>query len=282
MRYTTFADQIENRKESWRKFSSGIQRFVVGLGKKVLLANTCGLIADRAFESVGDASAMLLWLGLVAYTLQIYYDFSGYSDMPIGLGRMFGFEFPENFNYPYVSKSISEFWRRWHISLGTWFRDYVYFPLGGSRVATRRRLVFNLLVVWSLIGIWHGANWTFFAWGLLYFVLIAVEKVWRGFGGSLARSRVFGHAYTMFFVMMGWVVFRADGMSQALAYYAGLFGLGGCSWMERRWSCSKRTSCPSLWPSCCACPCLVSCCPASPETRYLRGLPWPACSFFSS
>ena len=283
VRYTTFADQIKDRKESWQKFSSGIQRFVVGLGKKVLLANTCGLIADRAFESVGDASAMLLWLGLVAYTLQIYYDFSGYSDMAIGLGRMFGFEFPENFNYPYVSKSISEFWRRWHISLGTWFRDYVYFPLGGSRVATRRRLVFNLFVVWSLTGIWHGANWTFFAWGLLYFVLIAVEKVWRGFGGSLARSRVFGHAYTMFFVMMGWVVFRADGMSQALAYYAGLFGLGGgCSWMERRWSCSKRTSCPSLWPSCCACPCLVSCCPASPETRYSRGLPWPACSFFSS
>ena len=222
IRYDTFASQIEGRKESVRKFATGIQRFTVGLAKKVLLANTLGLIADRAFAE-GEGCILLLWLGLIAYTLQIYYDFSGYSDMALGLGKMFGFDFPENFNYPYVSKSISEFWRRWHISLGTWFRDYVYIPLGGSRVSSRLRLLVNLFIVWSLTGLWHGANWTFVVWGLLYFVLLSLEKLWPHFSKMLARFPAVGSVYTLFFVMMGWVLFRADDIGSALTYYNGLF-----------------------------------------------------------
>jgi alginate O-acetyltransferase complex protein AlgI len=152
---------------------------MVGLGKKVLLSNTLAIVADNAFNmnSINELSVSMAWLGAIAYTFQIYYDFSGYSDMAIGLGKMFGFSFLENFNYPYISKSISEFWRRWHISLGSWFRDYVYFPLGGSRVDTKKRLLFNLFVVWFLTGIWHGANWTFIIWGIMYFVLISIEKL---------------------------------------------------------------------------------------------------------
>ena len=173
VRYQTVADEIQNRKETWADFADGVQRFLIGFLKKVLLANTMAIIADGVFDSQKPVCAAASALGLIAYTLQIYYDFGGYSDMGIGLGRMFGFHFLENFDYPYISTSITEFWRRWHISLGTWFRDYVYIPLGGSRVK-KPRLVLNLFVVWMLTGIWHGANWTFVAWGFLYFVLLTV------------------------------------------------------------------------------------------------------------
>ena len=174
VRYETIADQIKNRKETLDDFFDGFARFVIGLSKKVLLANTFAILADNAFDGAknGDSiSVMFGWLGAIAYSLQIFFDFSGYSDMAIGLGRIFGFQFLENFDYPYVSKSITEFWRRWHMSLGTWFRDYLYFPLGGSR-CSRGRNIFNLFVVWLLTGLWHGANFTFIVWGLMYFLLL--------------------------------------------------------------------------------------------------------------
>ena len=163
VRYETVALQIRERRECWDDFTSGVCRFIVGFAKKLILANQFGYLADTIFEWKMGMSVGMAWLGALAYTLQIYFDFSGYSCMAIGLGRMFGFHFLENFDHPYVSRSITEFWRRWHISLGTWFRDYVYFPMGGSRVKTKSRLVFNLFVVWMLTGIWHGANWTFVA-----------------------------------------------------------------------------------------------------------------------
>ncbi|MDD3926872.1 MAG: MBOAT family protein, partial [bacterium] len=178
VRYQTIAEMINGRKENFDDFSQGVCRFIVGLAKKILLANTLALVADKAFSlPAGELSVTFAWLGAIAYAFQIFFDFSGYSDMAIGLGKMFGFHFDENFNYPYISKSVSEFWRRWHISLGTWFRDYVYFPLGGSRVTSRGRLVLNLFIVWLLTGIWHGANWTLIIWGLYYFVFITTEKL---------------------------------------------------------------------------------------------------------
>ena len=225
VRYETIAEQMEERKENWTDFSKGITRFCIGLGKKVLIANNMAVVADAAFNLLigGEfqASMAMAWLGAVSYTLQIFFDFSGYSDMAIGLGQMFGFHFEENFNYPYSAKSVSEFWRRWHISLQTWFRDYVYFPLGGSRVS-KGRLVFNLFVVWALTGIWHGANWTFLAWGLMYFVLLTIEKL----TGLHKKSYWWGHVYTLLFVMIGWVIFRSTGMGNALVYIKAMFGIG--------------------------------------------------------
>lgn len=233
VRYETIADQIKNRKETYHDFSEGIVRFIVGLTKKVLLSNSMAVIADQAFllvnEDSGTLSVAMAWLGAIAYTLQIFFDFSGYSDMAIGLGKMFGFHFLENFNYPYISKSATEFWRRWHMSLGTWFRDYVYIPLGGSRVSTKSRHIFNLFVVWLCTGIWHGANWTFIVWGMMYFVLLTFEK-YSNFnildGGGVNFIK---HCYTLFFVIMGWVVFRAENMGVAIEYYGALFGLNGNS-----------------------------------------------------
>lgn len=181
VRYEAIEKEIENRKETINDFCLGVTRFIIGLGKKVLLANKFAIVADAVFAGVKSGSTtnsfLFLWLGAISYTLQIFFDFAGYSDMAIGLGRMFGFHFMENFKYPYISKSISEFWRRWHISLQTWFRDYIYISLGGSRVNSKVRLVFNIFVVWLLTGIWHGANWTFIIWGLMYFVLLILEKV---------------------------------------------------------------------------------------------------------
>lgn len=231
VRYSTIEREIRERKVTMDGFASGISRFVLGLGKKILLANSLSVVADRAFLlNQGDAalSVSFAWLGIICYTLQIFFDFSGYSDMAIGLGKMFGFTFLENFNYPYISASISEFWRRWHISLGSWFRDYVYFPLGGSRVHSRVRLVFNLFVVWMLTGIWHGANWTFLLWGLMYFVLIAFEKL----TGVTARLRtvsgkVLYRVATILFIMAGWVLFRADTVSAAVQYLRALAGANG-------------------------------------------------------
>ncbi len=192
-----------------------------------MLANTMAVIADAAFDAKETISPSFAWLGALAYTFQIYFDFAGYSDMGIGMGRMFGFHFLENFNYPYISKSITEFWRRWHISLGTWFRDYVYFPMGGSRVSSKARLVFNLFVVWFLTGVWHGANWTFLVWGLMYFVILTVEKLtdMPNKKGRLLNIPKYG--YTMLLVIFGWVIFRADSMGAAFDYFKAMFGGAG-------------------------------------------------------
>lgn len=229
VRYETVAEEIKNRKETLDDFFDGFARFIVGLGKKVLLSNTFALLADQAFDGCANGdnlSVAFSWLGAIAYTLQIFFDFSGYSDMAIGLGKMFGFHFLENFNYPYISLSVSEFWRRWHISLGSWFRDYVYIPLGGNRVSKSRN-IFNLFVVWGLTGVWHGANWTFIVWGLMYFVLLTFEKLT---GLEKRKSKpfmVFRWFYTMFFVIMGWVVFRSNSLTDAFVYMKSMFGLNG-------------------------------------------------------
>ena len=223
VRYETVALQIRERRENWDDFTSGVCRFIAGFAKKLILANQFGYLADTIFEWHADLSVGMAWLGALAYTFQIYFDFSGYSCMAIGLGRMFGFHFLENFDHPYVSRSITEFWRRWHISLGTWFRDYVYFPMGGSRVDTKRRLVFNLFIVWMLTGIWHGANWTFVAWGAMYFLLLTFEKL----TGLDKRRHRFGHLYTLLFVVIGWVFFRSPTLADGAAYLRVMFGFTG-------------------------------------------------------
>lgn len=227
VRYQTIADQIKGRKENFQDFGRGVCRFMIGLAKKVVISNNVGLVATAAFDLVSGgtyrASVLMAWLGAICYTFQIFFDFAGYSDMAIGLGKMFGFQFEENFRYPYISRSVSEFWRRWHISLQTWFRDYVYFPLGGSRVKTKGRLVFNLFVVWMLTGIWHGAAWTFFLWGFLYFVLLTVEKL----TGVSKKTGVWGHFYTMFFVIIGWVIFRSESLHGMFVYLGAMFGRAG-------------------------------------------------------
>ncbi len=228
VRYETVAEQIGHRKEGVDRFASGIRRFTVGLAKKVLIGNTMGLIAEQSFgQNMASLSTATLWLGMAAYTLHIYYDFSGYSDMAIGLGRMFGFEFLVNFNYPYISKSITEFWRRWHISLSTWFRDYVYIPLGGNR-CSKPKWIRNIAVVWLCTGFWHGASWNFICWGLYFGVLLLLEKLWLG--ERLKRMPVWmQHGYAMLLIMFGWVLFNSATLSAALDYLKGLLGIGtGC------------------------------------------------------
>jgi len=228
VRYETVADQIKNRKETTEDFFNGFTRFVFGFSKKVLLANSFAIIADRSFDGLAEGmnlSVLGAWLGAICYTLQIYYDFSGYSDMAIGLGKMFGFHFLENFNYPYISTSITEFWRRWHISLGSWFRDYVYFPMGGSRVK-KRRLVFNLFIVWMLTGVWHGANWTFVLWGFMYFFLLVTEKLTGFYKTEKKILKPLLWIYTFIFVVFGWVLFRSNSISDAIHYFSVMFGKG--------------------------------------------------------
>ncbi|MBQ2684526.1 MAG: MBOAT family protein [Thermoguttaceae bacterium] len=229
VRYSTIAEQILHRKESLDDFSAGVCRFIVGLAKKAVIANSVAILADQIFGTpTEDLTVSTAWLGGLAYTFQIYFDFSGYSDMAIGLGRMFGFHFLENFNYPYISRSISEFWRRWHISLGTWFRDYVYFPLGGSRVSSAARLIFNLFVVWLLTGVWHGANWTFILWGLYFFVFISIEKMTgyeRRFNDPIGSSLKW--LVTFVLVVCGWVLFRSENLSQAFGFFRTMLGLAG-------------------------------------------------------
>lgn len=227
VRYESIEEQIVGRKETWQKFSAGSCRFIVGLSKKILLSNSMAVIADQIFKfhENGPIPVTLAWLGAIAYTLQILYDFSGYSDMAIGLGLMFGFKFQENFNYPYCSKSISEFWRRWHISLGSWFREYVYFPLGGSRVKNKDIMIRNLFVVWLLTGIWHGAEWTFIFWGLLNFIFILFEKLFDF--EKMEIKPVYKHLYCMTAVILGWVLFRSKDLVQAGNYFACMFGFGG-------------------------------------------------------
>lgn len=219
VRYDAIAAEITQRQENLTDFSEGMLRFIYGLAKKVLIANYMGQLADTIFAMNGSLSVGTAWLGAVAYTLQIYFDFSGYSDMAIGLGRMFGFHFAENFNYPYIAKSATEFWRRWHISLGSWFRDYVYIPLGGNR-CSKLRWVLNLFAVWALTGIWHGANYTFLAWGLFYFALLLVEKFTR----LPEKLGVFAHVYAMAVVMVGWVMFRSENLGAGLHYIGMMFG----------------------------------------------------------
>ena len=228
VRYDTVARQLVSRRETLPLFTSGVGRFLVGFAKKMLLANLFAVAADKYFADGAELDCCGAWLGAVCYTFQIFFDFSGYSDMAIGLGRMFGFEFLENFNYPYVSRSITEFWRRWHMSLGSWFRDYLYFPMGGSRVGSRARLVFNLAVVWFATGVWHGANWTFILWGSLYGVLIIVEKLadWPKRLMASRRLQALGWFATMFFVVLGWVLFRAPDLTSAGRYLAAMFGFG--------------------------------------------------------
>lgn len=224
VKYETVADQIDNRQENWADFSSGCARFVVGLGKKVLLSNQLALIADRAYGMAGDELTMsFAWLGAVAYILQLYNDFSGYSDMAIGLGKMFGFHFLENFNHPFIATSLADLWRRWHISLATWFRDYVYFPLGGSRVDTKAKMIRNMFVVWLFTGIWHGANWTYLAWGLINFAMLMLEK----FGGLGKRWPLFFKwLFTFMVFLLTCVFFRAESIMAALQYFKAMFGFG--------------------------------------------------------
>lgn len=226
VKYSTIDDQIRNRKEDWDKFSVGVCRFIAGMAKKVLLSNNFAIIADHVFDTYqgGGASVALVWIGSIAYTMQILFDFSGYSDMAIGLGLMFGFKFEENFNYPYTSLSIGEFWRRWHISLGSWFKQYVYFPLGGSRVANMDKVIRNMLVVWTLTGIWHGAEWTFLIWGLLNFVALVFER-FTNFEEAKIPAWI-KWIYTMFLVNLGWVIFRAENLVYAGNYIKNMFGVG--------------------------------------------------------
>ena len=225
VRYKDIAEQLDFRAGGADQFASGVRRFTVGLGKKVLIANNIGALWDiYSAKPSAELTVLGSWLGILAFSLQIYFDFSGYSDMAIGLGRMLGFEFLENFNYPYTSKSVTEFWRRWHISLGTWFRDYVYIPLGGNRKGPWRQ-IFNLLVVWALTGFWHGANWTFLCWGLYYAVFLIIEKLFLL--KRLEKIPVLATIYTLLVAVCGWVLFDLPSIGAAAAYYSSMFGLIG-------------------------------------------------------
>ena len=225
VRYRDIAPQLKERTHSLEAAASGASRFAVGLGKKVLVANVLAQLVS-AYKASAEQTALYAWLYAIAFTLQIYFDFSGYSDMAIGLGRIFGFTFPENFRYPYISKSITEFWRRWHMSLGSWFRDYVYIPLGGNRVSKTKWLR-NILVVWLLTGLWHGAAWNFVLWGLFFAVFLTAEKLW--YGRALAKTRVFKHIYVLLLVVVSFVLFDANSVGEAAATIGGLFGAAGVS-----------------------------------------------------
>ena len=225
VRFSTISKEIEDRRMNADDFSEGVTRFVYGLGKKVLIANLLGIMVDNIYAlDTASISTGTAWLAAIAYTFQIFFDFSGYSDMAIGLGRMFGFHFLENFNYPYISRSISEFWRRWHISLSSWFRDYIYIPLGGNRRGLKRQ-IFNLTVVWILTGIWHGANWTFILWGVIYGALIVMEKLVRFDERNIPG--VIRRLYTLIIVNFLWVLFRADNIGCAVNMLKVMFGAAG-------------------------------------------------------
>ncbi len=226
IRYRDVAAQIVERTVCREDFAYGITRFILGLGKKVLIANTLAGTADQIFAITTDnLTTSLAWLGIICYTLQIYFDFSGYSDMAIGLGRMFGFRFLENFNYPYISKSMSEFWRRWHISLSNWFRDYLYIPLGGNRHGVGHTY-FNLVAVFFLVGLWHGASWSFIAWGLYHGLFLIIERA--GFEKVLKKVWwPISHAYTTLIILIGWVLFRTDSLRIAIRYLTTMFGFAG-------------------------------------------------------
>ena len=236
LKYHDVADQLEHRDFDFGHFAFGIKRFIIGLAKKVLIADVMGAAADRIFEANGAHYPFwMTWVGALAYTFQIYYDFSGYSDMAIGLGAVFGFRFPENFNYPYISRTVTEFWRRWHISLSTWFREYLYIPLGGNRVSKRRN-AFNLAVVFVATGIWHGASWNFVVWGLWHGFFISLEKLtgldrreFSRFGRGCCR------VYTALAVLFGWVLFRAETLADARIFMMRMFGAAGEEQILMHW-----------------------------------------------
>ena len=222
VRYKDVAVQLESREHNISKVADGIRRFIFGLSKKILIANVLGEMCE-GFRLSDEKSVLFYWMYAIAFSFHIYFDFSGYSDMAIGLGKIFGFDFLENFNYPYISKSITEFWRRWHISLGNWFRDYVYIPLGGSRVKRGRHL-FNIQVVWMLTGFWHGAAWNFIIWGLYFAVLLVIEKTFLL--KYLERTKVLSHIYVLFAVVVSFVIFNASSITQVMADIGGMFGRG--------------------------------------------------------
>ncbi len=223
VRYSDIAEQLSSRTHSFSKAASGVRLFVIGLSKKILLANSLGELCNACTGSEGK-SVLLCWMYAAAFALQIYFDFSGYSDMAVGLGRIFGFEFCRNFNYPFISRSITEFWRRWHISLGTWFRDYVYIPLGGNRTS-RIKWLRNILIVWALTGFWHGAEWNFVIWGLYFAVLLVIEKIF--FGRYIANSHFISRVYVLFTVLISFVIFSASDTNIASEIISGMFGFGG-------------------------------------------------------
>lgn len=222
VRYADIEKQLKYRTHSFQKAHDGIVSFVVGLSKKILIANTLGELCT-SFAVVGDKSVMFYWLYALSYMIQIYFDFSGYSDMAIGLGKIFGFTFMDNFRYPLASRSITDFWRRWHISLGSWFRDYVYIPLGGNRRGSIRH-IFNILVVWFLTGFWHGAEWNFIIWGLYFALLLMAEKFFLS--KYLSKSKIIGHIYVLFFVIISFAIFSASSLGGALETVGGMFGIG--------------------------------------------------------
>jgi len=222
VRYTTVEQELSQRKHTAADFAYGVNRFIVGLSKKVLIANTLGELG-QIFLNLDESTVLFYWIAAISFMFQIYYDFSGYSDMAIGLGSIFGFHFLENFNYPYISKSISEFWRRWHISLGTWFRDYLYIPMGGNRVGTAK-WIRNIFVVWFLTGLWHGANWNFIIWGLYFGTLLVLEKfILNSILNKLPS--IVGHIYTLFFVAISFVIFNTNNMVECIEYIKGMFGV---------------------------------------------------------
>ena len=225
LKYYDIASQIDKRQVTLPLFNEGAVRFLQGLAKKVIIANIMAKTADEIFAlGISDISTPTAWIGIIAYTFQIYFDFSAYSDMAIGLGRIFGFHFIENFNYPYISASVTEFWRRWHMSLGSWFRDYVYIPLGGNRVS-KAKWFRNIFIVWLLTGLWHGAAWTFILWGLFFAVFLTAEKLW--YGEALAQTRFLKHLYVLLLIAVSFVIFDAASVSDAFRTIGSLFGLGG-------------------------------------------------------
>ncbi len=225
VRYSDVEAQLKDRSVTTGDFADGIMRFVVGLGKKVLLANQIGALWTEIYGLGGATSALTAWLGAAAYTFQIYFDFSGYSDMAIGLGRMLGFKFPENFRYPYESLSITDFWRRWHITLSTWFKEYLYIPLGGNRRGLMRQAL-NLLIVWTLTGFWHGAGWNFIMWGLYYFAILLIEKLFL-LKALDKLPKFLRHVYSLLLIVVGWVIFACDDVSALLPYLGSMFGANG-------------------------------------------------------
>ncbi|WP_354001764.1 MBOAT family O-acyltransferase [Clostridium neonatale] len=231
VQYSTIENQLTNRKESIQKFSDGVEKFISGLGKKVIIANNIGLIWDQVIgNSISEISILTAWIGIISFTFQIYFDFSGYSDMAIGLGKMFGFDFYKNFNYPYISKSITDFWRRWHISLGTWFKDYIYIPLGGNRTGKAKQIR-NIFIVWLITGLWHGASWNYIIWGLYFGIILFIEK--SGFLKILKKlPGLIRNIYTMFLVIIGWVFFEFTNVKDAFTYIRAMFGANTTGWYD--------------------------------------------------
>ena len=229
VRYKDISAELNDRTVTYTDIAEGLNRFVTGLAKKALIANSCAVVADKLLAVqditlISSQSVLALWVGMIAYMLQIYIDFSAYSDMAIGMGRMIGIHYPENFRYPYMSRSVSEFWRRWHITLGSFFRDYLYIPLGGNRKGAVRT-VFNLLVVWALTGLWHGASWNFMLWGIYFFIFIAAEKLFLS--RLLSKNRAVSHIYLLLIVFFGWILFRFENLSDVWCVLKGLFGANG-------------------------------------------------------